>query len=882
MAKEKTELRIAGTTISVSNLDKFLYPAAQFSKAEVIKFYADISKYILPHLKNRPVTLKRYPDGVHSEPFWEKDAPDFTPDWVKRFPVPRKMEQGDICYILINDVKTLVWCASIATIEFHAFLHTIRNLNAPTSIVFDLDPGEGANILKCAEVAFLLRDTLESFKLKSFPKVSGSKGIQIHVPLNNPHITYEQTKPFAQAIAEMLHRQHPDLIVSDMAKILRTGKIFIDWSQNIQTKTTVGVYSMRAKRERPYISMPVIWEELSRALKTEDTDALRFDPAAALSRLKKLGDLYAPVLKLKQKLPPLPAITQNEPRSKRFHAPKSLKSYTAKRNFKRTAEPTALPRRSLQGGKRRFVVQKHAASHLHYDFRLEMHDVLKSWSVPKGVPTAKDETRTAIAVEDHPTDYMQFEGIIPQGQYGGGTVMVWDIGTYEVIDGNYYKGRLQIFLSGKKLKGEWLLEKQRTISAEKSIWSLTKVAKNNKRISAKAEDRSALTNRTIEEIAEAKDATWQSNRSIISEGRVTRAPEFPKTSTNGAKLTKSPSRTSTKKRPRTPQPTFISPMLATPVEKLPDGHDWEYEVKWDGHRIEAIKHGDHVRLYSRKGKDQTATFPNIAEKVSGIDADTAVLDGEVVAIDPQGRPSFQHLQNRAKLPRGWQIVYYAFDLLNLDGEDLRKLPLTERKQKLERILGDSGVLFSHGLEGNADEIVNVLNAQNLEGVVAKKRDSRYDPGKRNLNWLKLPLKKKQEFVIGGFRPETKTKTTHDTFQLLIIGYYKGKNLIYAGKVRIGLNPMNRKSLIAAMRPLIQKKCPFANLPNSKTDHFGESITADDMDNYVWIKPKLVAAVAFTEWTDGCVLRHAAFEGLREDKEPIEVVREDAVAKVPEE
>jgi bifunctional non-homologous end joining protein LigD len=303
------------------------------------------------------------------------------------------------------------------------------------------------------------------------------------------------------------------------------------------------------------------------------------------------------------------------------------------------------------------------------------------------------------------------------------------------------------------------------------------------------------------------------------------------------------------------------------VDKIPDGAQWDYEIKWDGHRIEAIKHGDVVRLYSRKGKDQTATFPHIAKQISGIDATNAVIDGEVVAIDAQGCPSFQQLQNRAQLPAGWQIVYYAFDLLHLDGKDLRALPLLERKNKLEQILGDSGVLFSQSLHGSANEVVGAIEAQNLEGVVAKRRDSRYEAGKRTSSWVKMPLKKKQEFVIGGYRPEG------TSFHLLIVGYYEGDKLIYASKVRIGLNPTNRRTLMAMMKPLITKRCPFANLPNSKTDHFGESITAEHMGDYVWMRPKLVASIAFTEWTDGCVLRHAAFEALRDDKEPSEVVRE---------
>src|SRR5213595_1217254 len=430
--------RTAEKELQISNPDKVLYPAGKFTKADVARYYERIARFLLPHFRNRPVTLKRYPNGVFGEAFYEKDAPGFTPRWVKTFPVPRREGGPDINYILINDVRTLTWAANMAALELHPFLHRVPRIERPTYIVFDLDPGEKTNIVQCAEVAFLLRDVLTKLRLKSFAKVSGSKGIQLYIPLNTA-MTYDATQPFARAIAEVLEKAHPNKIVADMAKKLRVGKVFIDWSQNADHKTTIGVYSLRAKRPRPYVSMPVKWEELRKALRIEDVAELDFPPDAALKRLKRVGDLFAPVLKLKQKLPKEFARLIPARPTKRSQ---SLEAYSAKRNFARTAEPAPeAPRRSRQGSRRRFVVQKHAASHLHYDLRLEMHDVLKSWAVPKGVPLKQDETRTAFETEDHPVEYLQFEGIIPRGEYGAGTVMVWDIGTYELIDGNVWKNQ---------------------------------------------------------------------------------------------------------------------------------------------------------------------------------------------------------------------------------------------------------------------------------------------------------------------------------------------------------------------------------------------------------------------------------------------------------
>lgn len=298
---KKQEVEIEGRKITVSNLDKVLYPP-DFTKGQVIDYYIRVSRIILPHLKDRPITLKRYPDGVNGQHFYEKDAPKFTPAWVKTFPVPRRDGGRDIRYIVINDLPTLVWCSNLANLEIHPFLHRVPAIDSPTQIVFDLDPGEGVDVLACAEVAFLLKDVLERMKLKSFAKVSGSKGIQLSIPLNTT-VTYATTQPFAKGLADLMAQQHPKLVVAEMTKSLRPGKVFIDWSQNSDFKTTVGVYSLRAKSERPTVSMAVQWDELERALKSRDKDRLSFEPEAALKQLEKTGDPFAPVLKLKQKLP---------------------------------------------------------------------------------------------------------------------------------------------------------------------------------------------------------------------------------------------------------------------------------------------------------------------------------------------------------------------------------------------------------------------------------------------------------------------------------------------------------------------------------------------------------------------------------------------------
>lgn len=297
----KQWVEIEGRKLELSNLDKLMYPAAKFSKADVIDYYIRVAPFLLPHLKDRPVTMVRYPDGITGKFFYEKDAPKFTPEWVKTLSVPRRAGGKLIRYILINDLATLVWCANLASLELHPFLHHAPHIDRPDSVVFDLDPGEGADILNCAEIAFRLRDLLEGLKLKAFAKVSGSKGLQIYLPLNTP-VTYEISRSFAHAVAQHLAREDPKHVIAEMDKAARRGKVFVDWSQNSDFKTTSGVYSLRTKRPEPFVSFPVTWATLEQAARKQSRDGLFLQTNEALERLNKEGDLFATVLKLKQRI----------------------------------------------------------------------------------------------------------------------------------------------------------------------------------------------------------------------------------------------------------------------------------------------------------------------------------------------------------------------------------------------------------------------------------------------------------------------------------------------------------------------------------------------------------------------------------------------------
>jgi bifunctional non-homologous end joining protein LigD len=401
-----------------------------------VEYYAAIAPTILPHLRNRPLSFKRYPDEIGGESFWEKDAPSFTPAWVKRVPVPRREGGPPIQYIVCNSARTLAWLAGVGGIELHPFLHKVPRIEVATQVVFDLDPGEGADLRHCARVALLLRDALP---LRSFAKVSGSKGIQVYVPLNSG-ATHDQTETFARLVAGELARAFPKLVTEKMSKALRRGKVFIDWSQNADYKTTVAVYSLRATG---LVSMPVRWEELSAPR------ALRFEPAEAVARVRKVGDLFAPVLTLKQRLP--------------------IGARTAARPSTSTAEPetivpSGLPKPGSQSGRRLFLVTK---TEMGNELWLDMRGRFKRLILrPDRTGGGK---LIAMPAGDFPIDPAYARAEVPREWKG--RVTIEDSGAYEVIEGAWPRKRLDLWFTGRVLSGRWILQKVVESDAHRS-WSL--------------------------------------------------------------------------------------------------------------------------------------------------------------------------------------------------------------------------------------------------------------------------------------------------------------------------------------------------------------------------------------------------------------------------
>lgn len=520
----------------------------------------------------------------------------------------------------------------------------------------------------------------------------------------------------------------------------------------------------------------------------------------------------------------------------------SLKNYDAKRDFARTPEPKG---RVTRRPGWRFVVQKHAARRLHYDFRLELDGVLKSWAVTKGPSAAPSEKRLAVRTEDHPIDYGGFEGTIPKGAYGGGTVMLWDRGQWSPLGDPHEgleKGKLHFTLDGARMKGEWVLIRMRADKSGRENWLLRKVDDD---FTGTADDlvqtytTSVETNRTMEAIAAGEASTRPRRTASATSGK-----------SGSARKKKAPGK----------PPAFQKPQLATLVDQAPDGRTWLHEIKYDGYRALFAKAGGRVVAYTRNGNDWTDRFASVIGPIAALPADSLLIDGEVVALDANGRPDFGKLQNAFKNGDETPLSCFVFDLLSIDGEDLRKEPLRRRKERLAAVLrgvaGAGPLHYSEHIEGEGERVLNALCAEGYEGVVSKKADAPYRSG-RSRTWLKTKCARRQEFVIGGWSPSTR----RNGFASLLLGYYQGRSLIYAGRVGTGFDAEQREDLAARLRKIERKTPPFDSVPKS---------AARDAR---WAKPNLVAEVAFAEFTSDGLLRHPAFVGLREDKPAPEITRE---------
>ena len=563
-----------------------------------------------------------------------------------------------------------------------------------------------------------------------------------------------------------------------------------------------------------------------------------------------------------------------------------LKKYKARRDFSKTAEPKGrkpLPKQVR--GACRFVIQKHDARRLHYDFRLQMEGALKSWALPKGLPWKQGEKHLAVEVEDHPIEYETFEGIIPEGNYGAGTVMVWDRGAYYVYGEQPLKslreGKLHLVLAGKKAQGEWTLVRIRGRDGEKNQWLILKTGGSAKPPSKKLEDQSVKTGRTMKQIANERDAEWQSNREekdtsarSTLKARIKAALKKKDLEHGVGKNETVGQATRLLKGLPSAKPQFIEPMKARLVDEPPKHGDWLYELKFDGIRAMAIKNDWKVSLISRNGNKLDARFPEIVGAVKNLPVREYVIDGEVVALDEDGRSSFQLLQGLEMEGRKAPLRFYVFDLLQLDGKSLLGLPLEQRKQVLAKICENVGdpIRYSGEISGDVKSLLAEVKRRGLEGLIGKQRNSVYEPGRRSGTWIKLKCVNEQEFVIGGYTPPAGSRKY---FGAILVGYYEIGKLRFAGKVGSGFTEKSLSMLHKKFREEEHDDCPFVDLPSKQGGEWVQGITPSMMKKMHWVNPKFVAEIKFAEWTRDQKLRQPVFLGMREDKAATEVKREAA-------
>ncbi|MFE3102859.1 ATP-dependent DNA ligase [Nocardia tengchongensis] len=739
-----------GIEVGLTNLDKVLYPATGTTKGEVIDYFTAIAPALLPHIADRPVTRKRWPNGVDEQSFFEKNLAEHAPKWLER----RTVRHSDrpVTYPLIDSVAGMAWLGQQAALELHVpqWRFDGAEVGDVTRLVFDLDPGPGAGLDRCAEVALILRDVVREVGLQAYPVTSGSKGIHIYVPLDR-RLGPNGASAVAKQVATNLQQLRPELVTAVMAKSARAGKVFLDWSQNNPAKTTIAPYSLRGRAE-PWVAAPRDWSEIEQPKRLRH---LTF--GEVLRRFEEQGDLLAGLDD------PLPE-------------PDRLDTYRSMRDPGRTPEPVP-PGRPDAGPGDRFVVQEHHARRLHWDVRLERDGVLASWAVPKGPPTDTGENRLAVHTEDHPIEYLTFHGTIPKGEYGGGEMTIWDSGTYETE--KWRDDEVIVWLRGQRLTGRYAL-----IRTNGNQWLMHLM----------------------------NDQT---------------PPED-----NGAQPVSAP-------RAPAPLPRGIEPMLATAGDVTTlDAGQWAFETKWDGFRLVAEIEDGAVTLRSRAGHVVTGKYPGLAVLGAELSGHAAVLDGEAVVFDEHGGANLGLL--RADSDRA---VFLAFDLLYLDGTSLVRKRYDDRRRVLEALAGQArSLIVPPQLRGSGADALRYSQEHGMEGVVAKRRDSVYLPGRRGQSWIKTRNWRTLSVVVGGYR-----RSAARQFASLLVGVRHQGELYYLGRVGTGFSEQEMSDLADRLRRLERKTSPFGN-----------DLTADERRDAVWVTPKLTGTVRFQNWTETGRLWHPAW------------------------
>jgi bifunctional non-homologous end joining protein LigD len=803
-----------GRELRLSNLDKPYWPDEGITKGDLLAYYHNIAPLLLPHLRDRPLTMLRMPDGVAGESFYEKRVPSHAPDWLPTARVPGE-DRRPIDMVMAQDLSSLLYVINLGCIELHPLHSRAGTLDFPEFALFDLDPFEPYTFADVRTVARLVKVVLDGLGLRGYPKTSGASGMQVHVPLEPVH-PYADVRAFVEQVGRLLVRAYREKVTMAWPVSERAGKVFVDHQMNRRGANIASVYSLRPRPGAP-VSTPLDWNELDSDLEPGD---FRID--SIWQRLAQ-GDRFAPMLSDRQRLDAAMDALGIRPEGGRPGRPgaaappapgqaRDLEDYRRKRDFTRTPEPapSAGPRRVaslpeaphaagvpepavLEPGPV-FCIQQHHARRLHHDVRFERDGALVSFAVPKRLPEQPGVRHLAVNTEDHPMEYLTFSGRIPEGEYGAGEVRLFDLGSYDPV--------------------------------------------------------------------EVEDGKW----TVRLHGSRYHAAEYHFVRTSSDWLCFLSRRTPL---PAPARPPTYEPMMALPAGEPFDDDGWLFEVKWDGHRCLAALEVDRTRLTSRTARDVTGQFPELDSLHRQLAARNAVVDGEVVAFDEDGRPSFQRMQDRfhrspeelARHRGRVPIQFMAFDLLWLDGEPLLDAPLAERRARLAEVLVErADVRLSQAVTGRGEAFFAQIKGLGLEGVVAKRLASPYRPGSRTPDWRKVKAVRRQDCVIVGW---TRGKGGRaPTLGSLLLAVHAGGRLHYAGNVGTGFTHSFLERLLPELEAREVGEPPIEVPPDPR------------LRGTRWLRPDLVCEVEYLAWTDDGRLRAASFKGIRTDKLAEDARRED--------
>jgi DNA ligase D-like protein (predicted polymerase)/DNA ligase D-like protein (predicted ligase)/DNA ligase D-like protein (predicted 3'-phosphoesterase) len=768
MAKKKIHAEVGKRVIELTNLEKVLYPDDGIVKAEVIEYYLKLAPTILNHIRGRALSLVRYPDGIYGEQFFQKHRPDWTPDWIdyKRLGQERLKE-----YVVAREDATLVWLANLACLEIHQIHSFSEKSDKPDYIVYDLDPPEeGFNFDDLKSLAFSLKEHLERMGYHVFVKTTGGKGLHLVTPIE-PIYSFDTCFEAAKLVAtEFINRQPQTTL--HIKKEARKGRVLIDIYRNRPSQTIVAPYSLRG-RKGATASTPITWEELEQLESLAD-----WNLQTTMERVLTQGDAWETIrgwavpLHTDKKA----KVAVDLPPNDHHKTPEQLADYEKKRDFTKTPEPPSALDDSVGS---RFVIQRHHASHLHYDLRLEKNGVLLSWAIPRGMPPVPGVKRLAVQTEDHPLKYLTFEGEIPKQEYGGGMMWIYATGRYEITkekkNGFYFR------LSGPLLTAEYRMHLM-------------------------------------------KDKEWLLERVDA------------------------------------PQVDFLGqamkPMLAEAAIKVPIGN-YQYEVKWDGIRALIYLNEGELKIYTRNLNDITAQFPELNVPEQAFRINNAIFDAEIVCLDAHGKADFKKVIKRLMSKKNFEIeskrtpaYCYLFDCLYLDGRSLMNDPLDRRQwwMKDSVRVGGTNYRVSETVE-DGEALFEAAKELGVEGIMAKKKDGRYTPGRRSDTWIKVKVKETMDCAIIGF-----TKGEGDrakTFGSLQLAERKDDKLIYRGRVGTGFDERLLQSMHQQLAKLTTNERTIA------TEVHEEKST-------IWTHPELICEVQYSMITDNGTFRDPVFKRLVED------------------